>query len=427
MERQYTILEDKLQSLLARVAQINKKAAKWGLPLVDVQLGNVETVTRKIDGENLAWQVREITVAGNAPVINGWTVVAYIEHTIQATAAAQTAKLEIARIEREGGTAWGGLVREAQETERLNMISTFAGAWELGLEMPAQYRTCAPTCEHCGINRRRKYSFLLHGEQGFKMVGTGCVANYTGALDPHYFARLAECMNSLQESLESSLFTDGLGGGRLVASPADYLAFVYAEIAANGWISRKDAERDYTQATADAAWQAFFGKGNEKYHAKPTSEHFAKAAAALAWLNEQVATAPKISDFMLDLHARARLQYIEQKHIGFVAAIAPAYTRFLDEKAAAQAPKGESKHVGKIKERLTLNLTCTAQSYIQGQFGVTTLLKFVDQEGNVVTWFASGEHEYERGKAYTLTATVKDHTLYNGVAETQITRAKLQS
>lgn len=57
----------------------------------------------------------------------------------------------------------------------------------------------------------------------------------------------------------------------------------------------------------------------------------------------------------------------------------------------------------------------------------STLLKLVTDDGDAISWFASGElliSDYQ-GKRGRLTATVKAHTEFRGRAETQVTRAKL--
>lgn len=431
MNRDYTIIESKYPALVAKIAQINKKAAKWGLPLVAVQAGDVYTQSCLVDGQQVIWDVRDVTIAGETPQINGWLVVAHIEHTTQYTKIAQEAKLEISRIERNGGTAWGGLVHDSKQTERINLVRTFAGAWDLELTLPAEYRNCAPQCDHCKTTRPRRYSFVLWQEsQGFKLVGTACVGNYTGALDPHWFARAAEMMNSLQDSLDSAAFAFGMGGGRTAFDTANYLGYVFAEIQINGWVSRAAAEETYTVASADNAWATFTGRQSEAQQIllSPMPEHRAKAQAAIAWLTGKIeAVGSNPSQFELSLYAYARLTYMEHKHAGFVAAIANAYNRHLDAEAAKKAlpNTGASKHVGQIKERLEFSLTLIGESSTQGQFGLTMIYKFADAAGNVFTWFASNDQDLERGQTYTIKATVKGHTQYNGVNETQITRGTI--
>ena len=58
--------------------------------------------------------------------------------------------------------------------------------------------------------------------------------------------------------------------------------------------------------------------------------------------------------------------------------------------------------------------------------GTTILYKLKDIEGNDYSWFASNSI-FESSKTYIIKATVKAHNEYNGVKETQLTRAKIIS
>ena len=48
------------------------------------------------------------------------------------------------------------------------------------------------------------------------------------------------------------------------------------------------------------------------------------------------------------------------------------------------------------------------------------------REGNVMSWFSSGGADLEPGREYTIDATVKAHSAFQGVPETQLTRAKVK-
>ena len=48
------------------------------------------------------------------------------------------------------------------------------------------------------------------------------------------------------------------------------------------------------------------------------------------------------------------------------------------------------------------------------------------REGNVMSWFSSGGAELEPGGQYVMDATVKAHSEFQGVPETQLTRAKVK-
>ena len=57
-----------------------------------------------------------------------------------------------------------------------------------------------------------------------------------------------------------------------------------------------------------------------------------------------------------------------------------------------------------------------------GQWGPTTLVKFIDNDGNLLTWFASGDRDYNVGEAGFITGTVKQHKEYQGIKETSVSR-----
>lgn len=83
-----------------------------------------------------------------------------------------------------------------------------------------------------------------------------------------------------------------------------------------------------------------------------------------------------------------------------------------------------SKYIGEVGGTVTLDVTCVSASIIDGPFGVSTLLKFRDGGGNVVAWFARGVRtdEYEPGRTYFLTGTVKAHKEFRGAQETHLSR-----
>lgn len=72
---------------------------------------------------------------------------------------------------------------------------------------------------------------------------------------------------------------------------------------------------------------------------------------------------------------------------------------------------------------LTLDFVTDYQTH----YGVTTVLKFRDVEGNIIVWKASGAapERSDVGKKYSLTGTIKAHIEYQGQAQTMVTRCKI--
>jgi hypothetical protein len=170
----YEVFEDALPRIKQRVVKINKRADRLGFPPVYVadgiwqgaalsaRLANEFPNTppdelpiprrRRIRGKHYGTVL--ITIVGKTPRLNGWVLVAVIQHT-----------------------------------EQGNILRPFPGFYEATL--PMEYRTANPNCDHCRTNRYRKDTFLLwHEQHGYTQVGRNCLADYTGAHNPHIAPRL---------------------------------------------------------------------------------------------------------------------------------------------------------------------------------------------------------------------------------------------
>jgi hypothetical protein len=104
----------------------------------------------------------------------------------------------------------------------------------------------------------------------------------------------------------------------------------------------------------------------------------------------------------------------------------------LDAKREAEreAKKTKSDWVGKLKERREFDLTLVFRTGWDTQWGYTCLLKFVDADDNVFVWktgvglFDSEGRAAEAGYKVRLKGTVKEHSEYDGVKQTVLTRCK---
>lgn len=85
--------------------------------------------------------------------------------------------------------------------------------------------------------------------------------------------------------------------------------------------------------------------------------------------------------------------------------------------------KRESAHVGTEGDRLTLTLTVVMKRHIEGMYGVSTMYKMVDADGNVFVTFYSGvKFRADQGETVTVKATVKGHDEYRDEKQTKLTR-----
>ena len=83
-----------------------------------------------------------------------------------------------------------------------------------------------------------------------------------------------------------------------------------------------------------------------------------------------------------------------------------------------------SKHVGNIKDKITFDVQYAyMMKAIDSMYGTSYMYKIIDNDGNVYIWYSS--RYYDNADEWkTLTGTVKDHTEYQNVKETILTRCK---
>jgi len=389
---------EKLDVIWARVATLNKRVEKTGGAGLAVALQERLSIEK---GRGEIIPLVRVTIVGAVPVINGHTFIARVEHHGEI----------------------GNIVSRAPDQETA--------------EIPTAFRTCAPSCDHCKMNRKRNDTFLLRTPEGeLKQIGRNCLADFIRNGDPEIALR----MFSLQASI-ASLLSEGqgeepsLGGGggygKAYTSTLHWLATCAVCIRVRGWVSRKESKYSDKQATADTA---AFARSPKPTHPKlaaewlelqPSADDFEEASAVVEWAGT-LADRPDLNDYLHNVRVACSLGYVERKHEGIVASALPAYRRERDE-ALASAVKGAvaavSGHVGEVGARMQLNLTVTRLIPRAGDYGKSsTIVKFVDAAGNVFTWFANTQVTFKVGQTVSGKATVTKHDVYQGVKSTTIAR-----
>ena len=236
--------------------------------------------------------------------------------------------------------------------------------------------------------------------QLFTRAGTArtpnCVGGYT------YTAKCTRC---------------GGAGGRREWNHSGYVCF---ECGGNG-IGKVKLEKLYTpeqNAKLDAAAIKRAEASTAKANAKEAARVAALVAQSAVFVAEHAEFIAKLKSFDGDFWAGFRESFLSR-------AKAPTERQIaLVDGEVAKRAKAPSKHVGSVGEKITLIITCNREVRIESQFGVTWLHLCSDDAGNTVTYKGNAGFLRE-GNTGTVTATVKDHTVYNGIAQTVIQRPKL--
>lgn len=72
-----------------------------------------------------------------------------------------------------------------------------------------------------------------------------------------------------------------------------------------------------------------------------------------------------------------------------------------------------------------LIVTFVSKREFDGYYGLTNILTFETEEGNVLTWYTSTNQNLEIGESYFISGKIKDRKEYKGVKTTILTRCKI--
>jgi len=407
----YNILESRFADLEKKVARFANKARQQGFPAITLEnLGEKaveETDTDPQTGKLVATGRHliyiQVKIHGQAPVINGHTFVARLEHTPA-----------------------GNIISKAPGME--------------GLEVPAKVRDRGSFCDHCSTNRDRNDTFLLlvEGTKELKQVGRNCLADFVRDADA---AAALSIWSLLHEVREASEATSGSGEGYW--NTLKYVSHCFRMVELFGWHSRGGAYDGGPDPTASVA---FFGMTpcldvNQKERwqkQQPTAVNKKDAEKALAWAQ----SLSEDNDYKHNLQVACSLNYVRPQNMGIVASLVIAYQRACEqdlEQDRRAAQTKQSEHFGTKGSRYLRALTVTKTKDIHGDYGLTILYTMEDDEGSVFKWFSSngcsvsslkdGQVSYtplESGVKHPFVFQVKDHTEYNKLKQTIISRATPQ-
>jgi len=393
--------------LEAKIAKLNKRAAKLGcdpIQLVTHKVENVDDPNHKpVHIDNLPTPaapkiaIHHIEVIGNGPILEGWKFIGTLDHT----------------------SIPGSVIVKSVPGEVI----------------PKSFYHSNAVCGHCNKKRYRNETFVLeHTDTGeYKEVGRQCIKDFLGhnpGRMASYLTALYSLIDDLQDE-ESEYY--GMGGGRGIwmFSSMDALTTTVAMIRSFGWTPRSKAEYSNTSATADDVLYALSPcmDGQEAEAKKKFMEQVkwddekdqAEAEAALEWLKEQ----PANNDYMHNLHAISQLDDVPANMFGYWCSLVSSYQRAYEKLKLAERQQKLNDWVGEIKQRRDFEVELIGVKTFDGYYGLSYMHKFLDKDGRTLIWFASNDSDMEVDSKYIIKATVKKHDTYNNWKQTTINRAKV--
>lgn len=82
--------------------------------------------------------------------------------------------------------------------------------------------------------------------------------------------------------------------------------------------------------------------------------------------------------------------------------------------------------IGDVKDKLDLKVKLVRRGSYETMYGTTYVYTFEDAEGHQLIWKTVNWLEHETGAHVTLTGTIKAHSEYKGIKQTELTRCKVK-
>lgn len=396
----FEIFEGNMARLEKKLSTIENKCKKYGCEFHFEQIGETFKAIKNDAGyiQNIRFIV--IEAEGTAKV-NDWEFVATIQHM-----------------------------------DPVNIIRSF----RTECVIPNHYFTAAPMCEHCNSKRYRKDTYLIRNTVSgeFKQVGKSCLKDFTNGLSAEAVARYISFFDELIKgnAVDPSGFTPYFPTLEVLQNAVEAVNLY-------GYKKSRSDDGEYNYDSTSSVVGDQFGHAHPAVRAKYEKDGFnasrpgneEKAQLILNWVRSQN---PEFG-YMSNLKAACLPEYCEFRSFGLIVSAVAAYNRE-QEKQAREAKKAaqvkaeadKSEWFGSIKERVELsNLTCSLIASWDSQFGMTRLYKLVAEDGTIFTW-KTGTCLWDEDKQATpekvsLKGTIKAHTEFRGVKQTELTRCKISA
>lgn len=299
-----------------------------------------------------------------------------------------------------------------------------------GLTVPEEMRHLGCVCQHCNTSRNRVGLFLVHKESTneWKQVGRSCLHSFVGGASADSLARQFEFFGSLVIELRNYCDAECRSeGGSAAISLKSAIAWSLAISDVKGWVSGSKAAELGVSPTSSHVRGVF--SGNPPKECEVEDSHYERAEQIIREIDEISESDIERSGFTTSMihncQILARTGYCSAKSLGLACAmpaIMKGFQAALKRAESKDYDRANSKHVGEAGKRLTFTATVLRLIEWVGEWGTQYLTIMKDEDGNFLKATKVNANE---GDLVTFKATVKKHSEWDGVKQTELLRAKL--
>ena len=287
------------------------------------------------------------------------------------------------------------IVAELEHHKKGNIIRQV----NMNYEVPTQYRTCEPYCEHCNKLRQRANTFLLvDNNHNFKQVGKSCLNDYTG-----------------YDALKVIELVSGVGS--LLSVDYDDEEFI-SFVKTTRWYELKEMANKFYQLIKNEGYNKERPFENlDKYQYNKDLEKEVEEILNVVntdWYNEN-------SNYCFNISVLLDMQYIESKHWKLLLSFINSALTYLMNKNV------KNEYIGNIGDRIEFTIKSVKtlfrvenyHSYNEDDYVYT--YRILTDNDYILIWKTTKELE----NGMKIKATIKEYKNYKDEKQTVITRGTI--
>ena len=367
------IEESYLDKFMRALRSVAKKVAKSGGTCTwEEKEPSFEEIV--IDGKTYIFKIHTFEVEGLSSYEN-WKVIAQIEHLPE-----------------------GNVIKEFTDTK-----------------VPEIYRSRPGICDHCGVDRQRKITYIVENtkEGTFAQLGRSCVSLYTGCI------QLLDGVLPLLSLEEYDV--DHMDADHLVIDSMQFylpvesvVAWSLACIEKYGYAKTRTEDGERNSLSTYRRVLDNMEDYSTKRDFEPQEAHYERFPEILEWVSEH----SEDNTFFSNVCVLLRGEYVSQKNAAYIVGAVGA---FLRDKAFEN--KVNDSFVGEIGDKVAFDIEeISVLSSFKSIYGPCYVYRIVDTDGHVFTTMTSRSLDINSLKK--AQGTVKEHMTAKGEKRTVLTRIK---
>lgn len=304
-------------------------------------------------------------------------------------------------------------------------------------DIPKEFRN-RTACDHCRVDRFRKYTVLLKNTKTnqYVQVGKSCVKDYLGvdATDYAYYISLWTNLEQYCESLNKNHVKTYWEN---FFSVEEILQQTCAQVRRGGYISKAQVEKMYEQheedeeliapqTTSRIIWGMMMHEerpNGELVYPKHKIEQvdielFDKVVDFVENLEET-------SDYIRNLKTFIHTSMIKATNIGLVVSAVGFYLREINKKEQEQKAKlntPKSKFVGNVGDKVEIKATPVCIFSTDSVYGTYHIYKFQVGDDEFI-WKTT--KCLEADVEISIKGTIKEHSTFKGIQQNELTRCRV--